>query len=269
MLNYCYLPCVAGGQREFLEGGISKPTVTHSHTSGLSLKVNQSGISEVLTKYKRYLKEFYNARPLALADKYLPTLEAPYINLAMIESKPYDPQQKDLFTKRTLHGGVDQILQSKTPFSMVDLFSSNNSSKPVRFILVEGPPGIGKSTFAWELCRRWDEINGLKDYHAVVLLRLREKWVLNATSISDLFRYPQDPEFSKQITEELCMSHGHKVLLVLDGFDEISHSFHGNSIVKDILCKQVLPACTIVLTILGHQLAMFWITSVSPSLTSM
>ena len=53
--------------------------------------------------------------------------------------------------------------------------------------------------------------------------------------------------FSKQITEELCMSHGHKVLLVLDGFDEISHSFHGNSIVKDILCKQVLPACTIVL----------------------
>ena len=29
--------------------------------------------------------------------------------------------------------------------------------------------------------------------------------------------------FSKQITEELYMSHGHKVLLVLDGFDEISH----------------------------------------------
>ena len=119
----------------------------------------------MLTKYKRYLKECYNARPLALADKYLPTLEAPYINLAMIESKPYDTQQKDLFTKRTLHGGVDQILQSKTPISMVDLFSSNNSSKPVRFILVEGPPGIGKSTFTWELCRNhWEEFLNLDQY---------------------------------------------------------------------------------------------------------
>ena len=30
-----------------------------------------------------------------------------------------------------------------------------------KFILVEGPPGIGKSTFAWEACRRWDEIERL------------------------------------------------------------------------------------------------------------
>ena len=122
------------------------------------------------------------------------------------------------------------------------------SGKPVRFLLVEGPPGIGKSTFAWELCRRWDEMESLRDYHTVVLLKLREKWVLNATSLSDLFRYPSNPDFSKNIADELVATQGKHLLLVLDGFDEVSHSFHEDSVIKSILCKQLLPECTIILT---------------------
>ena len=122
------------------------------------------------------------------------------------------------------------------------------SGKPVRFLLVEGPPGIGKSTFAWELCRKWDEIESLRDYHTVVLLKLREKWVLNATSLSDLYRYPSNPDFSKNIAEELVATQGKHLLLVLDGFDEVSHSFHEDSVIKSILCKQLLPECTIILT---------------------
>ena len=113
---------------------------------------------------------------------------------------------------------------------------------------MEGPPGIGKSTFAWELCRRWDEIESLRDYHTVVLLKLREKWVLSATSLSDLFRYPFQPEFSRDVAGEVLESHGQHLLLVLDGFDEVSHSFHEESVIKSILCKQLLPECTIILT---------------------
>ena len=129
------------------------------------------------------------------------------------------------------------------------------SGEPVRFLLVEGPPGIGKSTFAWELCRRWDEIESLRDYHTVVLLKLREKWVLNATSLSDLFRYPSNPDFSKNIAEELVVTQGKHLLLVLDGFDEVSHSFHEDSVIKSILCKQLLPECSIVpsFSLLDHQ----------------
>ena len=113
---------------------------------------------------------------------------------------------------------------------------------------MEGPPGIGKSTFAWELCRRWEEIESLRDYHTVVLLKLREKWVLNATSLSDLFRYPSLSEFSRDVAREVHESHGKHLLLVLDSFDEVSHSFHEDSVIKSILCKQLLPECTIILT---------------------
>ena len=293
----------------------------------VSQSVPQSGLSPVLAKYKKYLQSCYNARVLAPADKYLPTLESPYINLAMIRRGCHNHEQRDEFTRRTLHGGVDQILENKTPINIEDLLTpedrgerhlmrvegddwlihegsdspisanlsdsdrefseffqgfhplskmpedigrhidllpeysgefpvtqraasetAERSKKPVRFILVEGPPGIGKSTFAWEVCRRWDEIESLRDYHTVVLLELREKWVLNATSLSDLLRYPSHPDFSNSIAEELVKSKGEKLLFVLDGFDEVSHSFHENSVIKSILCRQLLPECTIILT---------------------
>ena len=213
-----------------------------------SQPVPQSGLSPVLTTYKKYLQSYHNARVLAPADKYLPTLHTPYINLAMISRGRHDRGERDEFTLKTLHGGVDQILESKSPINIEDLLSSGSSGKLVRFLLVEGPPGIGKSTFAWELCRRWDEIESLRDYHTVVLLKLREKWVLNATSLSDLFRYPSNPDFSKNIAEELVATQGKHLLLVLDGFDEVSHSFHEDSVIKSILCKQLLPECTIILT---------------------
>ena len=258
-----------------------------SSSQSVSQPVPQLGLSPVLTKYKKYLQSYYNARVLAPADKYLPTLHTPYINLAMISRGRHDRGERDEFTLKTLHGGVDQILESKSPINIEDLLSSGKyslmpfssrsyrtrfpashkgysmehslspsvataqgqrSGKPVRFILVEGPPGIGKSTFAWELCKRWDEIESLRDYHTVVLLKLREKWVLNATSLSDLFRYPSNPDFSKNIAEELVATQGKHLLLVLDGFDEVSHSFHEDSVIQSILCRQLLPECTIILT---------------------
>ena len=245
-----------------------------------SQSILQPGLSPVLAQYKSYLQACYKARALAPADKYLPTLQAPYINLSMIKRGHRGSDVRDEFTRRTLHGGIDQILASKTPINIEDLLvtdtylsfhtevgmldselliqsmgflgiTEGNESKPelpVRFILVEGPPGIGKSTFAWEVCRRWDEIERLRNYHTVVLLKLREKWVLNATKLSDLFRYPSDPKKSRTIAKELSGTHGRSLLLVLDDFDEISHSIHETSVIKSILCRQLLPECTIILT---------------------
>ena len=283
--------------------------VTSSQEKG-SQSVPQPGLSPLLAQYKRYLQACYKARALAPADKYLPTLQAPYINLAMIKREHHDSDARDEFTKRTLHGGVDQIIANKTPIKIEDLLvpecrhrairkaqllhfvlsdteymlggdwlsdesfegydtgplhnmplmsgasemvetdqrSDKDKKEPVRFILVEGPPGIGKSTFAWEVCRRWDEIESLRSYHAVVLLKLREKWVLNATELSDLFRYPFKQELSQTIAQELHESNGRNLLLVLDGFDEVSHSFHETSVIKSILYRQLLPECTIILT---------------------
>ena len=205
--------------------------------------------SPVLLEYRKYLQSYYKTRNLAAADKFLPTLDTPYISLAIVTSRSSNQDKSDEFTKATLHGGVDQILKIKKPIVFQDLLTpSEGSNKPVRFILVEGPPGIGKSTFAWEVCRRWEDIPTLKAYNAVVLLKLHERWVLNATSLAELFRYPGEPEFSKTISKELNQSQGLNLLLILDGFDEVSHSYHDNSVIKHILSRVLLPECTIILT---------------------
>ena len=206
----------------------------------------QTCSNPVLQQYRVYLQSVYQARDLAPADKYLPTLKTKYINLAIIRKEFYSREQRDEFTRATLHGGIDEILHNKSPISMEDLMTK--SDEPVKFILVEGPPGIGKSTFAWEVCRKWDEIPKLRDYDVVVLVRLREKWALNATSLPGLFRYLPDPGLSASIAKELNMSQGRNLMLVLDGFDEVSHKFHEDSVLKSILRRELLPECAIILT---------------------
>ena len=208
-------------------------------------EAQQVCLSPVLQEYKDYLQAYYEARDLAPAGKYLPTLKAKYINLAMVSREPCSQEERDEFTRATFHGGVDQILKKKSPITIIDLFTPIKDGKPVRFVLVEGPPGIGKSAFAWEVCKKWDE---LPIFHAVVLVRLRERWALNATSLPELFRYPAEPELSKSIAKELNKTQGVTLLLVLDGFDEVSHSFHEGSVLKQILTRELLPKCTIILT---------------------
>ncbi|CAI8014128.1 hypothetical protein GBAR_LOCUS8862, partial [Geodia barretti] len=74
-------------------GGKIEPEISPPLIGGIispsRQSVPQSGLSQVLAKYKSYLQSIYNARAIAPADKYLPTLDAPYINLAMIMRGDY------------------------------------------------------------------------------------------------------------------------------------------------------------------------------------
>ena len=74
-----------------------------------------------------------------------------------------------------------------------------------KLILVEGAPGVGKSTFAWKLCRKWSKGKILSQYKLVVLLRLRDKRVREAKTLYDLFFY-DDPEEQKLIVKEVIKS---------------------------------------------------------------
>ena len=51
---------------------------------------------------------------------------------------------------------------------------------------MEGAPGVGKSTFAWEFCRRWERGEIAQQYQLVLLLRLRDDRMSRAKSLDDL-----------------------------------------------------------------------------------
>ena len=111
---------------------------------------------------------------------------------------------------------------------------------------MEGAPGIGKSTLAWEVCHKWEELESVKQYELVVLVRLREKRAQEARCLGDLL--PCDTTTNM---EELlaAIGRGKGMLLVCDGFDELPREQrHEGSVYIDLLKGRLLPEATIIVT---------------------
>ena len=163
-----------------------------------------------------------------------------FINLALVKQD----DQIDSFTKSTLHGGADEINKSKIPVGMDAIVTSDS-----QFVLVEGPPGMGKSTLCWELCRQWDTLKSLKDYKIVLQLKLRERRVQNASSLQEIFYY-RDKKISQSVVDEAHRCEGEGVLLIFDGFDEMPTSIvqDKDGLLMELISGTSLPRATRLVT---------------------
>ena len=204
-----------------------------------------------LGKYALFLKECYTLHK-APSTKW-PYLDAQkYINLAVI-SNVYT-NRKDLmkFRHKTIRGSVDDVLDWKPPIEMKDILKPNNVQEskgcPVTQLLIEGAPGIGKSTFAWEVCQKWGQHQLFNEYSLVVLFKFRDKRVQEAKSISDLFYYPL-PEMQSEIVRDIVLSCGQGLLLILEGFDEAPASKQTmDTVFVRLFSGQELPKATVIMT---------------------
>ena len=162
------------------------------------------------------------------------------------------------FREQTIHGSIDDILEWKAPIRMKNILRPNcvydihddekHEHHPVTQLLIEGAPGIGKSTFAWEVCQKWGQHQLFNEYSLVVLLRFRDKRVQVAKSVSDLFYYPL-PEVQSDIIRDIVLSGGHGLLLILEGFDEAPPSKRTmDSIFVRLFTGQEFPNATVILT---------------------
>ena len=145
--------------------------------------------------------------------------------------------------KNMLHGRVDEMLQGKTEIDIDNILKPLEDCSPVSLVFVGGPPGIGKSTLAWELCRRWDR----KQYDLAVLLRLREKRVQQIENIADLFPH-LDHDLRKSVAKEVLFKEGKGVLFILDGFDELSSNSKSKGLLIQILKGEAFPQCSVLVT---------------------
>ena len=160
------------------------------------------------------------------------------------------------FREQTIHGFIDDILEWKAPIRMEDILKPNygyNSQKQtqeyqVTQLLIEGAPGIGKSTFAWEVCQKWGQHQLFNEYSLVVLLKFRDKRVQEAKSVSDLFYHPL-PELRSDAVRDIFLSGGQGLLLILEGFDEAPASKQTmDSIFVRPFRGLELPKATVILT---------------------
>ena len=200
-----------------------------------------------MDQYASYLRSVYTSRKLPTHSKWPPTATKKYIHLAVVKKERVSKQQADEFTKSTLHGDIDDICKKKQAVNFTQIGKMEDGT-PAKLILVEGAPGIGKTTFSWKICQKWAKGKILQEYGLVVLLRLRDQRVQEIKYVADLFYHP-DRELQNSVAKEIQHHHGNSVLLLFDGYDELPRKLQTQqSIFLDILHKNFLPHATILIT---------------------
>ena len=152
-----------------------------------------------ISKYARKLKSCYQQLP---ADKWSPA-------------------------RAKVSKFIDVVLENKSMDENASLNLDELFNLPCRsWVLLEGISGIGKSTLAYEMCKRWANGTALQEYSLVILLSLREddvqhKW--SPDKLEDLLigTYLNKQTWKLQVVQDITDNDGEGLLIILEGFDEL------------------------------------------------
>ena len=145
-------------------------------------------------------------------------------------------------------GDNDIISQEHSKIEIEDVLKPNDSDQSLT-VVVDGPPGIGKTTLCRKLLNLW--ANGElkhKQYDLVLYCPLRNINIAQANKLEQFLNYNyQCPDVS-MVTEWLERSHGKGLLIIFDGWDELSTQLRQSSLPTKIICKQLLHKCSVIVT---------------------
>ena len=202
--------------------------------------------------------ENYNVRMEIVQDNFCRHRAIKFIKLAMAPFTLGCENQQKIFVEAVCNPeGVDKVLTVvKEKVEYKDLPAM---IKDYKLLVLSGAPGVGKSTLARKLCQELSK--GLKqhDYYLVLLIELRNLIAYDGSAddfetthllehFSGLMCDGCTPEM---VAKALRRESGKGVLLILDGFDELSTQLRQCPYFHNLLThslKSALPNCDIVLT---------------------
>ena len=130
---------------------------------------------------------------------------------------------------------------SKSKLELSKISITNKSGN----IFIEGAPGVGKSAFAWEMCRNWASEGLLQKCSIVVLINLCNQHVREAKILSEFLFYP-DQKVTEKICQDLIHCNGKRTIFIVDGLDEQQLPPHG-SVYQQLADKELLPSATLMI----------------------
>ena len=219
----------------------------------------KAGHPPLVDAFIKFVKQAYSAQEVFKDEKWSLSPTEKFINLACIDRKCVKNKDIESVTKAmVMDGNVDVIQEKKGPIEFSEIAKGISLPSSVetgprqngrRLILVEGAPGVGKSTFAWEFCRKWMNGEIVQQYHLVLLLRLRDERIRSAQYLEDLFFHPSKG-MSSAVCQELTTSHTFHALIILEGYDELPDSCRNDpsSVFNELISGKLLPLATVLVT---------------------
>ena len=197
--------------------------------------------------YKAYLKSKYLEKKMPDYGKWPPSISKKYVNLAVIKKERLSQTEAAEKSKALTYGDIGKIMH-KGNIKLADIATPDECGVLPRFVLIEGAPGVGKSTFAWKACRKWAKGKILTEYKLVILIQLRDESVREATCLGDLIQY-HDLNVHQRVIEEITKTGGKGVLLLLEGYDELPASLREEgSLFRNVIKGDLFDEGTIVVT---------------------
>ena len=187
-----------------------------------------SDISVVVTLLEREYKRRAEFRPLLWSKGTKLQLEKVYTRLRVVSSRKAGSSEI----------GVDDIFGS-----------SEKDNDPL--VLVEGNPGIGKSTFCLKLAHDWangERSRNFPIFKLVFLLKCRD---MKGDIVEDIFEQllPEDlKEKSKEVLVNFLgdFDNQKQILIILDGLDELPEKLEDH--VNKVLGRKKLSLCYVLAT---------------------
>lgn len=201
------IPSSVLGNQQPLQGSFSMPCPSATPSSRLV----------ELDSYGKYLSEKYNCKkPHSLLHQWPPTGKT--FNLTMIHNKrPVWQNINDKHVQYLQEGDIYSYINDKPPVQLKDILALDDDSRKV--VLIEGGPGIGKSTLAWDVCQKWKEGQLFQEFKLVNFIDLQDPRIKSAKSLADILF--AGSEERRVATAKLIKAHeGKGVLFVIDGWDE-------------------------------------------------
>ena len=159
-------------------------------------------------------------------------------------------KEKDQKAWCMLRGNVDKIPQvtQDKQIDIQDVLKPTDGDQPLR-VVVDGPPGIGKTTLCRKLLNMWangELVHG--SYVLVLYCPFRDGEVAEAKTILELLMCNYDCNEVRAVNEWLNETHGQGVLIIFDGWDELSAEMRESSLAMKIIKKKKLHQCSVIVT---------------------
>ena len=192
------------------------------------------------------MRQHYKHQPIVVTD-WPPRIGKDFFGrLALVEKQDSSTQAQSAW--HLLRGQVDKTvkLTGNKEISVEDVLQPTESSLSLR-IVIDGPPGIGKTTLCHKLLNMWS--NGTlvhQQYDLVLYCPLRNSKIATATTLADLFVRQRSKV--PMVTEWFEKRNGEGLLIIFDGWDELSEQLRQSSLAASIIHRKQLDQCSVIVT---------------------